>query len=76
LIVGTRTYGAGIGATHYELLDRGIFNVADWGWYDPRDGTWFIKNRGITPDYELEITPAAWRAGRDPQLESSSQWTR
>jgi tricorn protease len=70
-VVGTRTSGAGIEGTHYELLDRGIFNVADWGWYYPRDGTWFIENHGITPDYELEITPSAWRADRDPQLEKA-----
>jgi tricorn protease len=30
-----------------------------------------MENRGVTPDYELEITPPAWRAGRDPQLEKA-----
>ena len=70
-VVGTRTSGWGIGATEYELIDRGVFRVPDWGWYDPRAGTWFMENRGITPDYELEITPSAWRAGRDPQLEKA-----
>lgn len=70
-VVGTRTAGAGIGATDYELVDRGSYRVPDWGWYDPRTGTWLMENRGVTPDYELEIMPPAWRAGRDPQLEKA-----
>src|SRR6185369_14952263 len=70
-VVGTRTLGAGIGATTYPLIDRGTFAVPDWGWYDPRTGEWFIENRGITPDYEVELLPPAWRAGRDPQLEKA-----
>ncbi|HEU4476965.1 MAG TPA: PDZ domain-containing protein, partial [Pyrinomonadaceae bacterium] len=70
-VVGTRTAGAGIGATDYSLIDGGSYRVPDWGWYDPRTGTWFMENRGITPDYELEILPPAWRAGRDPQLEKA-----
>lgn len=70
-VVGTRTSGAGIGASEFPLVDGGIYRVPDWGWYDPRLGTWFMENRGITPDYELEIMPPAWRAGRDPQLEKA-----
>jgi tricorn protease len=70
-VVGKRTSGWGIGATSYSLIDRGGYQVPDWGWYDPRTGEWFIENRGTTPDYELEITPSAWRAGRDTQLEKA-----
>lgn len=70
-VVGTRTSGWGIGATDYEFIDRGSFRVPDWGWYDLRTGTWVMENRGITPDYEIEIMPPAWRAGRDPQLEKA-----
>jgi tricorn protease len=70
-VVGMRTSGWGIGATEYDLIDRGTIRVPDWGWYDPRTGTWFMENRGVTPDYELQIMPPAWRAGRDPQLEKA-----
>jgi tricorn protease len=70
-VVGTRTVGFGIGATTYQLIDGGSFTVPDWGWYDPRTGTWLMENRGVTPDYELEIMPPVWRAGRDPQLEKA-----
>lgn len=72
-VVGTRTGGAGIGASTHQLIDGGSFRVPDWGWYDPRAGTWLMENRGVTPDYELEIMPAEWRAGRDPQLEKAVQ---
>jgi tricorn protease len=72
-VVGTRTTGYGVGATTYQLLDGGSFQVPDWGWYDPRIGTWLVENRGVTPDFELEIMPPEWRAGRDPQLEKAVQ---
>src|SRR4029078_2480240 len=70
-VVGARTGGHGIEATSYSLIDNGSFQVPDWGWYDSHTGEWFIENRGITPEYELEILPPAWRAGRDPQLEKA-----
>ncbi len=72
-VVGTRTGGHGIGGTPFQLIDGGSFLVPDWGWYDPRTGTWLLENRGVTPDYELEIMPPVWRAGRDPQLEKAVQ---
>jgi tricorn protease len=72
-VVGTRTGGAGIGASTYQLIDGGSFRVPDWGWYDPLNGTWLMENRGVTPDYELEIMPPEWRSGRDPQLEKAVQ---
>lgn len=72
-VVGMRTGGAGVGATTHPLLDGGTFQVPDWGWFDPKNGTWLMENRGVTPDFELEIMPADWRAGRDPQLEKAVQ---
>jgi tricorn protease len=68
-VVGTRTSGAGVGATDHNLLDGGSLRVPDWGWYDPAAGTWLVENRGTTPDVIVENTPADWRRGRDPQLE-------
>jgi tricorn protease len=70
-VVGKRTTGAGIGATTYQLVDGGSFRVPDWGWYDPETGTWLMENHGVKPDYEIEIMPPEWRAGRDPQLEKA-----
>lgn len=72
-VVGIRTGGAGVGASTYQLIDGGSFRVPDWGWYDPRSGAWLMENRGVKPDYELEVMPPDWRAGRDPQLEKAVQ---
>jgi tricorn protease len=69
MIVGKRTAGLGVGASAQDLIDGGRINVPDWGWYNPVKGIWDIENRGVAPDAELEITPADWRADRDPQLE-------
>ena len=72
-VVGTRSFGAGVGATSHQLIDGGTFQIPDWGWYDPENGMWAFENRGITPDYEIEILPPDFRAGRDPQLEKAVQ---
>ena len=72
-VVGTRTGGAGVGAATHQLIDGGSIRVPDWGWYDPSNGAWLMENRGVAPDYELEIMPVDWRAGRDPQLEKAVQ---
>jgi len=72
-VVGTRTGGAGVGAATHQLIDGGSYRVPDWGWFDPKSGNWLMENRGVTPDFELEIMPADWRAGRDTQLEKAVQ---
>ena len=30
-----------------------------------------MENHGVAPDIEVEMDPAAWRGGRDPQLEKA-----
>jgi len=39
-------------------------NLAIW----TEDG-WIVENEGVPPDLNVEITPADYKAGRDPQLE-------
>jgi tricorn protease len=68
-IVGKRTLGAKVGASSKDLLDGGKMNVPDWGHYDHTGGVWGVENFGVPPDIEVDILPADWRAGRDPQLE-------
>ena len=29
------------------------------------------RNRGVEPDHKVELTPASFAAGRDPQLETA-----
>ncbi len=72
-LVGKRTGGAALGGNGKELLDGGRMTVPDWGHYDHTKGTWTAENLGVSPDVEVDIMPADWRAGRDPQLERAVQ---
>jgi len=68
-LVGTRTWGGLVGIYDYpSLLDGGWVSAPRVGFYSP-EGRWEVENRGVAPDLEVPLDPAAWRAGRDPQLE-------
>lgn len=71
-IVGTRTFGGGIGGAVFipDLLDGGQIIIPNRASYDP-SGTWGIENEGVHPDLEVEWDPESWRAGKDPQLEAA-----
>jgi tricorn protease len=69
-IVGTRTWGGLIGIGGYpELIDGGRITAPRWGIYNPDSGEFDVENKGVAPDVEVELDPAAWRRGHDPQLE-------
>ena len=34
-------------------------------------GEWEVENHGIAPDVEVDLDPAAWRQGKDAQLEKA-----
>ncbi|HEX8097436.1 MAG TPA: PDZ domain-containing protein [Pyrinomonadaceae bacterium] len=72
-LVGQRTIGAGIGGylDLPELLDGGSVSAPNRAFYNPQKGELEIENAGVAPDLAVEITPADWRAGRDPQLEKA-----
>ena len=68
-LVGTRTWGGLIGIGGYpSLIDGGFVTAPRWALYSP-DGVFDVENKGVAPDIEVELDPAAWRQGRDPQLE-------
>ena len=72
-IVGTRTWGGLVGIYGYPaLMDGGMVTAPRIAFYGP-DGTWTAENIGVAPDVEVEITPADFQAGRDPQLERAVQ---
>jgi tricorn protease len=50
------------------LLDGGFTGAPQSGFWNP-NGTWDVENHGVAPDVEVEMDPAAVKAGRDPQLE-------
>jgi tricorn protease len=72
-LVGTRTWGGMIGTlTIPATIDGGGITAPSLAFYD-LNGRWAIENEGVAPDIEVENTPAAVMAGRDPQLERAVQ---
>src|SRR4029079_19125008 len=70
-VVGKRTWGGLVGIYDYPtLIDGGSVTAPRVAFYNPT-GEWEVENHGTTPDIEVELDPAAWRAGHDPQLEKA-----
>jgi tricorn protease len=69
-LIGKRTWGGLIGVSGVELMDGGFTGAPQSGFWNP-NGTWDVENWGVEPDIEVELEPAEWRAGRDPQLEKA-----
>lgn len=71
-LIGTRTWGGLIGIGGYpNLIDGGSVTAPRWGIYNPDTGEFDVENKGVAPDIEVELDPAAWRQGHDPQLEKA-----
>ena len=70
-LIGHRTWGGLVGLMGYpELMDGGVVmapSAAIWN----INGTFDVENKGIQPDIEVEMDPAAVRQGHDPQLEKA-----
>ena len=72
-LVGRRTWGGLVGIGGYpELMDGGRVTAPHMALYGT-EGQWEVENKGISPDFEVELDPKAWRAGRDLQLEKAVQ---
>ncbi len=72
-IVGKRTYGGGVGPYFFtpRLIDGGNIQLPNRAAYNPDGSGWGIENVGIAPDFDVEITPQDFMAGRDTQLEKA-----
>jgi tricorn protease len=71
LLVGKRTWGGLIASFQMpQLMDGGTVTAPNAAIYG-LDGEWEVENHGVSPDFEVELDPAAWRAGHDPQLEKA-----
>ncbi len=70
-LVGKRTWGGLVGNIGaIPLVDGGAVtspNLAFWN----LEGQWDVENAGVPADVEVDLDPAAWRAGRDTQLEKA-----
>ena len=70
-LVGTRTWGGLVGIGGYpELLDGGVVMAPRAAIYG-LNGEWEVENHGVAPDVEVDLDPAAYRQGRDSQLEKA-----
>ncbi len=68
-LIGTRTWGGLVAAmAGPRLMDGGFYTAPDAAVYG-LEGQWEVENAGVPPDIEVELDPAAWRSGRDTQLE-------
>lgn len=71
-LVGKRTWGGLVGILGFPvLMDGGSItapNLAIW----TEDG-FIVENAGVSPDIEVEQSPALVAAGHDPQLEKAIQ---
>ena len=72
-LVGKRTWGGLVGIGGYpSLLDGGRVMAPRWAIYGLTK-EWEVENRGIAPDFDVELDPAEWRNGHDTQLERAIQ---
>ncbi|HSR68385.1 MAG TPA: PDZ domain-containing protein [Acidobacteriota bacterium] len=68
-LVGKRTWGGLVGIYGFPgLIDGGGVTAPNLAFWTP-EGEWLIENVGVPPDIDVEYDPAAWRQGRDVQLE-------
>ena len=70
-LVGKRTWGGLVGIWDYpEFIDGGGVTAPRGAIYG-LNGDWEVEGKGIPPDYDVDLDPAAVRRGHDPQLEKA-----
>lgn len=68
-LVGTKTWGGLVGTWDTpSFIDGGRMVAPRGGFYDI-NGKWSVEGEGVSPDIEVQQTPADVIKGRDPQLE-------
>jgi tricorn protease len=68
-LVGTRTWGGLVGTLGVpSTIDGGGITAPSLAFYNLK-GEWDVENIGVSPDIEVEYTPADVIKGHDPQLE-------
>ena len=72
-LIGERTWGGLVGLSGFpDLMDGGFVTAPNAAIWNP-NGQFDVENRGIAPDIEVQLDPAAVRQGHDPQLEKAVQ---
>ncbi|HET7813180.1 MAG TPA: PDZ domain-containing protein [Candidatus Baltobacteraceae bacterium] len=68
-LVGKRTWGGVIGINPYHALVDGTVTTQPEFSFWFKDVGWNVENYGTDPDYDIDIAPHDYRAGKDPQLD-------
>jgi len=59
-LIGTRTWGGLIGIGGYPtLMDGGTITAPRFAIFNPETGEFDVENKGVAPDFEVELDPAA-----------------
>ena len=69
LIVGTKTFGKGSVQELIPVSKNSSVKITIARWLTPLGNS--ISEKGITPDYIVEVTEEDIKAGRDPQLQKA-----
>jgi len=68
-LVGTKTFGKGSVQELIQITPETSLKVTIAKWLTPTGRS--ISDDGLTPDYEVKITEADFKAERDPQMEKA-----
>jgi tricorn protease len=70
-LVGKRTWGGLVGISQYpRLMDGGQVTAPGFAFWTPEEG-FGVENVGVPPDYDVDIWPKDWIAGKDKQLDKA-----
>jgi tricorn protease len=71
-LIGKRTWGGLVGIFGFpQLIDGGSVTAPNLAFWNPFSKEWEVENHGVPPDEDVELDPAAVKAGHDPQLEKA-----
>ncbi len=69
LLVGTQSFGKGSVQEVVDITPDTILKITVARWLTPNGIS--ISEKGLTPDYIVEITPADFEAKKDPQMDKA-----
>lgn len=73
-LVGTQTFGKGSVQEYMKLDDKTSLKITIARWLTPKGVS--ISDGGLTPKYEVKITPEDSKAGKDPQMDKAIELLR
>jgi tricorn protease len=72
-VVGKRTWGGVVGISPSHRLADGSVTTQPEASYWFTDVGFGVENYGTDPDFDVDVTPQDYAAGRDPQMDKSLQ---